>query len=223
MKNKKRIKPTVATRRRTIKLEPSTIRARCLYVRKKILKMSEYEAAQLMEYTNTTQISKMESVTSSSAISHNYLLRLAYASGVSLDFLYGRTRVEELAEQGVSQLLLYQQFKDKMHETIEIVAKDLATFSQQEQLGWCIEQIKKQGDQFQSTFQKFLVANHEEFQDLRIGNKLCFDHQQLVESINRANGELERQALKKSHQLERLQDAIVEEESSRQLDYIGRA
>ncbi|MGY6771958.1 helix-turn-helix domain-containing protein [Gallibacterium sp. ZY190522] len=100
------------------KLNSDVIRQR-LFIARKLNKMNQSTASRAMGYHNTAMLSKMESISSTTKINLEFLIKAASVYGVSLDYLVGASDYPDREPQTVEHMAYFTSIKAFMEKEIE--------------------------------------------------------------------------------------------------------
>lgn len=201
------------------KINPSVVRARCLYTRVHLMKVPPCVAAKMLGY-KTPQISKMEKQSSKTTINHNYVHRLAEVAGVSLDFLYGCSDYPERDAQTIEQVAVYQAAKAFTENALQEFTKILMSSVEVNSLEWRINSIQEAWREFEVSFNKVKELNPNFDDDIRGGARLQKSIEVMSKMIKDTLRHME--MLKKDNtRIKRLESALTDTDIDKQSDYVG--
>lgn len=193
------------------------IRARCLYVRVHMMKATPETAAIAMKYRNTSMISKMERMSSKTAINVNYLIRLSRWASVSLDYLFGISDYPERDPQTVEQMAIYRHCESFAKSCFEELSRKIISGAESGTLDFTLHNLCCGFDELEVAINRVVELNPE-FDDLRAGSKLLSSKEAMRKIVNdaRKRSDLIKNSKKRLKQFETaLDDAKI------QMDLVG--
>lgn len=207
-------------RRKSKSFDKNVIRARCLYVRKDIMKATQEEAARELGYKGISQVSKMEALSSNTSINDKYLCRLSDWAGVSLDFLYGKSNYPERDPQTVEQMAVFNASKQFMEKALDEFSKMLNSSVEVNSLEWRVNRIGEAWNEFEQAWARLIALNPEFEENARGGARVLNSMGKVCKEIKDAKHHIE--VVKQSNKrCKSLESALKDYEESKQVDYIG--
>lgn len=202
-------------------LNANKVRERCLYVRKILMQKSALEAAKAMGYTNSSQVSKMECLSSSTGISHNYIHRLSKWAGVSKDFIYGDSDYPERDPKTVEQMAVFNASREFAETFLEKFSKEIMLGVEQSTVELVLSQLAERCAEFEGKFQRLLELNPKFFNSARGGsnalNAFTALKQERANALNRLRMIRDNHKRKVRH----FEAALEESREIGQIDFVG--
>ena len=200
-------------------LDPNLIRARCLYVRRNIMRATPAQAASAMGYKTTAQISKMETENSLS-INHSYIQRLADWAAVSTDFIYGRSRYAESDPQTVEQIAVFHCAEQFVQEALKDFSKMLMSSVEVNSLAWRLQRIDELFRQVKQSWERLFELNPDFAENIRGGAKVQRGLSLLENELVNTTLHVEK-IQRDGKRLKSLESALEDEQENSQIDFVG--
>lgn len=201
-------------------LNPDIVRARLLYARTNIAKMTRETASEKMGYSNTSALSKMESISSKTGINHKLIHRAAKCYGVSKDYLYGDSDYPERDPQSVEQMAIYSSAKSFAEECFGRLAREIISGAEAGTLVHTVENLCRCFSEVEVAWRRMIELNPTFENQARGGARIAFSIETMKEEITKAKRRIE--MVKTTPKRIRQFEAVIEEAGeTSQIDFVG--